>query len=167
MSQHEKSFVHLQVHSEYSFLQAPVRIKDLLKKTEALSQNAVALTDHGFMFGILEFYMEKSGVKKILGCHAYLDTDNAKTTDKSSYNRLTLLAENQEGYKNLIKITSERYTTKDKWQEIPSVSMDFLSRHGNGLIAIAGDYSSRFGHDVCGNMENKAKNFFRRFMQNF
>jgi DNA polymerase-3 subunit alpha len=159
MSQNEKSFVHLQVHSEYSFLQAPVRIKDLLKKTEALSQNAVALTDHGFMFGILEFYMEKSGVKKILGCHAYLDTDNAKTTDKSSYNRLTLLAENQEGYKNLIKITSERYTTKDKWQEIPSVSMDFLSRHGSGLIAIAGDYSSRFGHDVCGNMENKAKTF--------
>jgi DNA polymerase-3 subunit alpha len=152
-------FVHLQVHSEYSFLQAPVRIPALLKKTEDLKQNAIALTDNGFMFGILDFYMEKSGIKKILGSHIYLETDNSNANDKSSYNRLTLLAENQEGYKNLIKIVSETYTSKEKFQEVPAISLDFLLQNSTGLIAIAGDLASRFGRDVCGNMENRAKQF--------
>ena len=154
-----KSFVHLQVHSEYSFLQAPVKIPALLKQAESLKQNAIALTDHGFMFGILDFYMENVDVKKILGSHIYIDTDGAKPSDKSSYNRLTLLAESQAGYKNLIKIASEPYTSEDKFQEIPAVSLDFLLQHKEGLIAIAGDLASRFGRDVCGNMENRAKRF--------
>jgi len=159
------NFVHLQVHSEYSFKQAPVRISDLLKKAKELRQNAIALTDHGFMFGILDFYMEMDkekeleAVKRILGCHIYLDTDNARPNDKSSYNRLTLLAENEAGYKNLVKIVSERYTHKDKWQEIPAVPMEFISQHKEGLIAVAGDFASRFGRDVCGNIESRAKGF--------
>jgi len=155
----EKNFVHLQVHSEYSFLQAPVRIPALLKKAGELKQNAIALTDHGFMFGILDFYMEKSSIKKILGSHIYIETDNSNANDKSSYNRLTLLAENQEGYKNLVKIVSEPYTSKEKFREIPEISLNFLSQHSAGLIAIAGDLASRFGRDVCGNMENRAKQF--------
>ncbi|MDR2580677.1 MAG: DNA polymerase III subunit alpha [Fibromonadaceae bacterium] len=163
-NQNEKSFVHLQVHSEYSFLQAPVKIMSLLKKAKELKQNAIALTDHGFMFGILDFYMagdkgDLSNIKRILGCHIYIDTDSAKLSDKSSYNRLTLLAETQEGYNNLIKIVSEPYTSKEKFQEIPAISLSFLSQHKEGLIAIAGDYASRFGRDVCGNMENRAKTF--------
>ncbi len=159
------NFVHLQVHSEYSFLQAPVKIPALLKKTKELRQNAVALTDYGFMFGILDFYMEMDkkkelqAVKRILGSHIYLKTDGAKPSDKSSYNRLTLLAENHEGYKNLIKITSETYTSKEKFQEIPAIPLDFLATHKDGLIAIAGDLASRFGRDICGNMENRAKLF--------
>jgi DNA polymerase-3 subunit alpha len=161
----ERNFVHLQVHSEYSFLQAPVRIPALLKKTKELKQNAIALTDHGFMFGILDFYMEMGekkelqAVKRILGSHIYIQTDNAKPNDKSSYNRLTLLAENQNGYKNLVKIVSETYTSTDKFQEIPALSLDFLANHKEGLIAIAGDFASRFGRDVCGNMENRARQF--------
>ncbi|MCL2100772.1 MAG: DNA polymerase III subunit alpha [Fibromonadales bacterium] len=160
-----KSFVHLQVHSEYSFLQAPVRIMPLLKKAKELNQNAIALTDHGFMFGILNFYMEMDkkkelkSVKRILGSHIYIETDAAKPNDKSSYNRLTLLAENQKGYENLIKISSETYTNPEKFQEIPTISLDFLSQRKEGLIAIAGDMASRFGRDVCGNMENRAKAF--------
>jgi len=158
------SFVHLQVHSEYSFLQAPVRIPALLKQAEVLKQNAIALTDHGFMFGILDFYMEgrkgdEPDVKRILGSHIYLQTDNAKPNDKSSYNRLTLLAENQDGYKNLIKVASEIYTSPEKFQEVPAVPLDFLTMHKEGLIAIAGDFASRFGRDVCGNMENRARQF--------
>jgi DNA polymerase-3 subunit alpha len=160
----DNSFVHLQVHSEYSFLQAPVKIPALLKQAEALKQNAIALTDHGFMFGILDFYMEgrKGGepaVKRILGSHIYIETDNAKPNDKSSYNRLTLLAENQDGYKNLVKIVSETYTSKDKFQEIPAILLAFLAKHKEGLVAIAGDFASRFGRDVCGNMENRARQF--------
>jgi len=165
MSANEKSFVHLQVHSEYSFLQAPVKIPALLKKTKELEQTAIALTDHSFMFGILDFYMEMDkdkelkSVKRILGSHIYLKTDGAKLGDKSSYNRLTLLAENHEGYKNLAKITSETYTAPEKFQEIPAISLEFLSEHKEGLIAIAGDLASRFGRDVCGNMESRAKLF--------
>jgi DNA polymerase-3 subunit alpha len=160
----ERAFVHLQVHSEFSFLQAPIKIPALLAKAEKLGQNAIALTDHGFMFGILDFYMfgredDEPAVKRILGSHIYIQTDRANSNDKSSYNRLTLLAENQEGYKNLIKIVSEPYTTEEKYQEIPTVSLDFLLQNKEGLIAIAGDTASRFGRDVCGNMENKAKTF--------
>jgi DNA polymerase-3 subunit alpha len=146
-------------------LQAPVRIRALLKRAKELGQSAIALTDNGFMFGILDFYMENGkkkelqAVKRILGSHIYLETNGAKPSDKSSYNRLTLLAENQEGYKNLIKITSETYTSREKFQEVPAVSMDFLSTCKEGLIAIAGDLASRFGRDVCGNMENRAKQF--------
>jgi len=172
MSTNEKSFVHLQVHSEYSFLQAPVKIKPLLKKACELGQSAIALTDHGFMFGILEFYMENDkakplNIKRILGSHIYIETDNAKPSDKSSYNRLTLLAENQEGYKNLIKISSETYTSKEKFQETPAISLEFLSQHSEGLIAIAGDPASRFGRDVCGNMENRAKQFLNSLCKIF
>jgi DNA polymerase-3 subunit alpha len=152
------------VHSEYSFLQAPIRIPALLKQAKELKQNAIALTDHGFMFGILDFYMEgrkddEPAVKRILGSHIYIQTDGAKPNDKSSYNRLTLLAENQDGYKNLVKVVSETYTSVDKFQEIPAVPLDFLAKHKEGLIAIAGDFASRFGRDVCGNMENRARQF--------
>jgi len=167
MSTNEKSFVHLQVHSEYSFLQAPIKMPALLAKTKELGQNAIAITDNGFMFGILEFYMEKSDVKKILGCHIYIQTDSAKPSDKSSYDRLTILAQNQEGYKNLIKITSETYTTAKSFQEIPAISLDFLSAHKEGLIAIAGDFASRFGRDICGNMENRAKQFLDKLCNIF
>jgi DNA polymerase-3 subunit alpha len=135
-----------------------------LKQVQALKQNAIALTDHGFMFGILDFYMEgRKGdepvVKRILGSHIYIETDGAKPNDKSSYNRLTLIAKNQEGYKNLVKISSETYASKDKFQEIPAISLEFLAGHKEGLIAIAGDFASRFGRDVCGGMENRAKQF--------
>ena len=137
-----KPFTHLQVHSEYSFLQAPVRIQALLKRAEALEQNAIALTDHGFMFGILDFYMmkgpkdEEIAVKRILGSHIYIETDSANPNDKSSYNRLTLLAKNQDGYKNLVKIVSENYTD-EKYQEIPAISLDFLASHKDGLFGKA------------------------------
>jgi DNA polymerase-3 subunit alpha len=160
------------VHSEYSFLQAPVRIPALLKQAESLKQNAIALTDHGFMFGILDFYMEERksdelAVKRILGSHIYIQTDNAKSSDKSSYNRLTLLAENQDGYKNLVKIVSETYTSIDKFKEIPAIPLDFLANHKEGLIAIAGDFASRFGRDVCGNLENRARQFLEELCKIF
>jgi DNA polymerase-3 subunit alpha len=149
-----------------------VRIPALLKHTAALKQNAIALTDHGFMFGILDFYMEgrkgdEPAVKRILGSHIYIQTDNAKPNDKSSYNRLTLLAENEGGYKNLVKIVSETYASADKFQEIPAISLDFLAKYKEGLIAIAGDFASRFGRDVCGNMENRARLFLEELCKIF
>jgi len=165
MTTEKPNFVHLQVHSEYSFLQAPVKIFDLLTRVKDMEQNAVALTDNGFMFGILDFYMSQDkkktlkAIKRILGCHIYIQTEGAKSSDQSSYERLTLLAENQKGYENLVKITSENYTSSEKFVEIPAISLKFLSEHNEGLIAIAGDLQSRFGRDVCGNMENRAKLF--------
>ncbi|GHV13688.1 DNA-directed DNA polymerase [Fibrobacterales bacterium] len=157
-------FVHLQVHSEYSFLQSSIKIPALLKETEKLEQKAVALTDNAFMFGILDFYMDgrkktEPPVKRILGCHIYINTEDCKPNDRTSYHRLTLLAENEIGYKNLLKITSENYTSPEKWSELPSISLDSLKEKSEGLIAIAGDLNSRFGRDVCGDLTKRATKF--------
>ena len=106
------SFVHLHVHSEYSLLDGAIRIKDLVSKTKELGMNAVALTDHGVMYGAVEFYKEaiKNGIKPIIGSEVYMA--NRSRFDKDSNGgdaergHLILLAKNQEGYQNLIKLVS-------------------------------------------------------------
>ena len=108
------SFVHLHVHSEYSLLDGSSRVKKLPKKAKELGMNSIALTDHGVMFGIIDFYKacKEEGVKPILGCEIYvaprsLEKKEGKK-DAANYH-LILLAKNNEGYKNLMKIDSLAY----------------------------------------------------------
>ena len=100
------AFVHLHVHSQYSLLDGACKITDLVDKVKALGQTAVAITDHGAMYGAVDFYKyaKKQGIKPIIGCEVY--TANRNLEDKtaeldSDYGHLVLLAENQTGYKNL------------------------------------------------------------------
>ncbi|NLT13574.1 MAG: PHP domain-containing protein, partial [Clostridiales bacterium] len=100
------AFVHLHVHSEYSLLDGACRIRDLVARTAELGQKAVAITDHGAMYGVIHFYREalKAGIKPVIGCEVYVAArsrfDMTHNTD-SNRNHLVLLCKNETGYKNL------------------------------------------------------------------
>ena len=109
------SFVHLHVHSEYSLLDGACRLTELVKKTAELGQKAVAVTDHGVMYGAVDFYKEakNAGIKPIIGCEVYVARrtrfDREQRLDSHSYH-LVLLCKNNTGYCNLVKLVSLAYT---------------------------------------------------------
>ena len=109
------AFVHLHVHSEYSLLDGACRLPGLVQRAAALGQEAVAVTDHGVMYGLVEFYKEakKAGIKPILGCEAYVAArtrfDKVHGTDSENAH-LVLLCENETGYHNLVKMISAAWT---------------------------------------------------------
>jgi len=135
-------FVHLHVHTEYSLLDGACRISDLTQKAATLGMPAVAMTDHGNLYGAVEFYQaaEKAGIKPIIGCEIYvapgsMHQKKASSGKEAAYH-FTLLAENEEGYRNLVKITTAAHLEGFYYK--PRVDHDFLSRHSNGLIALSG-----------------------------
>lgn len=165
------AFVHLQVHSEFSVLQASARLDDILDAAAAENAPAVALTDHAAMFGILEIQTrgkdlnkkrKEKGlppVKTVYGCHIYVDTPSASQKDPITFERLTLLVENETGYYNLLRIVSHRYEDGDRWAEIPSVPLDVINTFKDGLIAIAGDFFSRYGQNVAAGRTSIAREY--------
>ena len=122
------SFAHLHLHTEHSLLDGLTRIPDLVKKFRASGMPAVAVTDHGTMFGVIDFYKAatEAGVKPIIGVEAYMAargmTDRDSKLDRSSYH-LLLLAENETGYKNLLKISSAAQL--DGFYYYPRIDRDF------------------------------------------
>lgn len=165
------AFVHLQVHSEFSVLQASARLDDILAAAGDANAPAVALTDHGAMFGILEIQTrgkdlnkkrKEKGlppVKTIYGCHIYVDTSSADMKDPASFDRLTLLVENETGYYNLLRIVSYRYEDEERWAEIPSVPLSVIEKHKEGIIAIAGDFFSKYGQNVTSGRNTLAREY--------
>ncbi|QJB56502.1 DNA polymerase III subunit alpha [Pseudodesulfovibrio sp. zrk46] len=135
-------FVHLHVHTEYSLLDGAIRIKDLLSRTKDLGMPAVAITDHGSMYGAVTFYMaaKDMGIKPIIGCEVYvaegdIDDEEAHLKKNRTGYHLVLLAKNQRGYKNLIKIVSEGYLNGFYYK--PRVSKYLLNQYSEGLIALS------------------------------
>ncbi len=133
-------FVHLHVHSEYSLLDGACRITDIPKAAKSMGQKAVALTDHGVMYGAVKFYEEckKHGIKGIIGCEVYVSALSRfnKTKENSAYNHLVLLAKNDVGYKNLIYMVSKGFT--DGFYGKPRIDIDLIRNHSEGLIALSG-----------------------------
>src|SRR5579871_5672903 len=134
-------FVHLHVHSDFSLLDGAAKIDGLVEKAKACGQTALALTDHGTLSGIVSFHKEckKAGIKPILGCEAYValgDGPDAHRERKTGYNHLTLLAKNEEGWKNLSRLSS--ISNLEGFYYHPRVSVDLLRRHAQGLIALSG-----------------------------
>ena len=132
-------FVHLHVHTEYSLLDGSIRIEDLVKRTKDLGMDSVAITDHGSMFGVIQFYKEakKQGIKPILGSEVYMAVNKhteKEQKDKNQYH-LVLLAENNEGYQNLMKIVSEGYVNGFYYK--PRVDKDILRKYSKGIIALS------------------------------
>ncbi|MBE6759142.1 MAG: DNA polymerase III subunit alpha [Ruminococcaceae bacterium] len=133
-------FVHLHVHSEYSLLDGACRLTRLVKAVKEMGQTAVALTDHGVMYGVVDFYRlaKKEGIKPIIGCEVYVarrtrfDKEHGKDSD--SYH-LVLLCENATGYQNLIKLVSLAWT--EGFYNKPRVDIDLLRKHSEGLIALS------------------------------
>ncbi len=136
----KNDFVHLHLHSEYSILDSSARIKDIIKKVKDNGQDAVALTDHGVMYGVIDFYKEakKEGIKPIIGSEVYVANTHLGDKDVSEdnfYYHLILLAENQMGYDNLVKLVSIGFT--DGFYYRPRVDIETLKQHSEGLIALS------------------------------
>ena len=134
----ERPFVHLHCHTDYSLLDGACDIKKLMTLAKKQNMPAVAMTDHGNLFGAVEFYTEakNQGVHPVIGCEMYVSQKGHKErSDTDRYNHLVLLAETQEGYKNLINLVSTGYLAGFYYK--PRVDKDLLARHSKGLIAMS------------------------------
>ncbi len=133
-------FTHLHVHTEYSLLDGSARVKDLIKRAKELNMDSIAITDHGSMFGVIEFYKKalEEGIKPIIGCEVYVAErtrfDKDAKLDDERYH-LVLLAENNEGYKNLVKLVSKSYVEGFYYK--PRIDKELLREHSKGIIGLS------------------------------
>jgi DNA polymerase III subunit alpha len=138
------SFVHLHLHTEYSLLDGAIRMRELMRKAAELGMPAIALTDHGNLFGAIEFYQEAmaAGIKPIIGCEAYVASGSHKQKSgaEREYGHLTLLASNDAGYRNLVKLISTAHL--DGFYYKPRVDKELLQQHSTGLIGLSGCLAS-------------------------
>src|SRR5450759_3162574 len=132
-------FVHLHLHTDYSLLDGACDVEKLCQRVKELGMPAVAMTDHGNIFGAVHFVnaAKQSGVKPIVGCELYVckKDDHRAPPEGDTYNHLLVLAENDEGYRNLVKITSE--ASLHGFYYKPRVSKKFLAEHSHGLIGLS------------------------------
>ena len=134
------AFTHLHVHTEYSLLDGSNKIKELVAQTKALGMDSVAITDHGVMYGVIDFYRaaQAAGIRPIIGCEVYVAPnsrfDKAGQQD-NKYNHLVLLAENNTGYHNLMKLVSRGFTEGFYYK--PRVDMELLREYHEGIIALS------------------------------
>ncbi len=158
-------FVHLHVHSEYSILDGACRIPALVQKAKRLEMPAVALTDHGSLAGAVELYREahREGVKPIVGCEVYVADDRRAQT--KGYAHLTLLAETNEGYANLIKLCSLGFL--EGYYYKPRVDWELLEGHAKGLVALSGCLSGRVSRALAEERPKDARNDLDRLGQIF
>lgn len=133
-------FVHLHLHSEYSLLDGACRINEIAEKAKEYGMSAVAITDHGNMYGVVDFFKacKKNGVKPIIGCEIYVAPGSRFNKDKitdSDYSHLVLLCKNETGYRNLIQIVSKAYT--EGFYSKPRADIELLREYSDGLIALS------------------------------
>jgi DNA polymerase III subunit alpha len=138
----DRKFVHLHLHTDYSLLDGAIQIKPLSKRVAQLEMPACAMTDHGNMYGAISFYnaMKSQGVKPIIGCETYITRGSRKEKaasapgEKANFH-LILLAQNYEGYQNLVRLTSKAYTEGFYYK--PRIDKELLAEHSKGLIALS------------------------------
>jgi len=154
------SFVHLHLHTEYSLLDGAVRMRELMVKAAEFHMPAVAVTDHGNLFGAIEFYQEaqRAGIKPIIGCEAYVaprsHKEKASSLRDAAYH-FTLLAENEMGYRNLVKLITTAHL--DGFHYRPRIDKELLARHSAGLIGLSGCLAGEVNSAIQANNIEKAK----------
>ena len=135
------AFAHLHVHTEYSLLDGSNKIKEYVKRVKELGMDSAAITDHGVMYGVIDFYRaaKAEGIKPIIGCEVYVAPnsrfDKELTGGEDRYYHLVLLAENNTGYENLMKIVSKGFT--EGYYYKPRVDMEVLQKYHEGIIALS------------------------------
>lgn len=132
------SFTHLHLHTEYSLLDGACRIPKLVERIKALSMTSCAITDHGVMYGCIDFYsaMKDAGIKPIIGCEVYVCRDRLdKSAANREYSHLILLCENNTGYQNLMKLVSEGFLTGYYYR--PRIDYNLIRQHSEGLICLS------------------------------
>ena len=153
------NFTHLHVHSEYSLLDGANRIKELPKRVKELGMNSVAITDHGVMYGAVEFYKacQKEGIKPIIGCEVYVAPrtrfDKEANID-NKYNHLILLAKNNNGYKNLTKLVSLGFT--EGYYYKPRIDLEILEKYHEDLICMSACLAGSIPQEILKNNITKA-----------
>jgi DNA polymerase-3 subunit alpha len=153
-------FTHLHLHTDYSLLDGACDVEKLTKHVRSLGQTAVAMTDHGNIYGAVHFFnaAKEQGIKPILGCELYIckeDDHRAKPDPDLKYNHLLVLAENEEGYRNLVRLTSE--AALHGFYRKPRVSKEFLRKHADGLIGFSGCLAGEVAQHVMDGHYDKAK----------
>ena len=166
------SFVHLHVHTEYSLLDGSNKIKECVSRVRELGMNSVAITDHGCMFGVIDFYRaaKAAGIKPILGCEVYVAPGSRFDKEASGrgddrYYHLVLLAENNEGYQNLVKIVSKGYT--EGYYYKPRVDMEVLERYHKGIIALSACLAGEVQRNIARGMYSEGKAAALRYEELF
>lgn len=164
-------FVHLHVHTEYSLLDGMCRIDRLLKRAHQLKMPAVAVTDHGNMYGAIDFYLkaQEAGIKPIIGMEAYvapgMRTERKARGIKDASFHITLLAKDYEGYKNLIKLSTIGYLEGFYYR--PRIDKEVLRKHSKGLIVLSGCLKSELAHLVTTNQYEQAERTLKDYLDIF
>ena len=165
------NFVHLHNHTEYSFLDGAIRIKDLVAKAKEFGMPALAITDHGGMFGVVEFYNTcmQNGIKPIIGFEAYVAPqsrmDKTKSAGEDTYSHLILLARTNEGYKNLMKLSTIGYLEGFYYK--PRIDMEVLRRHAEGLIGSSACVGGAIPRALLDGKHEKAKTLAAEYVSIF
>ena len=155
------SFAHLHVHTEYSLLDGSNKIKEYVARVKELGMNSAAITDHGVMFGVIDFYRaaKAAGIKPILGCEVYVAPgsrfDKSSGASEDRYYHLVLLAENQKGYENLTKIVSRGFV--EGYYYKPRVDMELLEEFHEGIIALSACLAGEVQKNLHRGMYEEAK----------
>ncbi|MCD8301049.1 MAG: PHP domain-containing protein, partial [Clostridiales bacterium] len=161
------SFVHLHVHTEYSLLDGSNKISEYVDRVKELGMDSAAITDHGVMYGVIDFYKaaRKAGIRPILGCEVYVapgsrfDREQSKGDDR--YYHLVLLAENNTGYANLMKLVSKGFI--DGYYYKPRVDMEILNEYHEGLIALSACLAGEVSRYLIRGMYDEAKEAALRY----
>src|SRR5213596_3523826 len=162
------SFVHLHLHTEYSLLDGAVRMRELMNEAVKMKMPAVAITDHGNLFGAIDFYQcaKAAGIKPIIGCEAYITSGSYKEKpSRESTFHFTLLAENETGYRNLVKLISAAHL--DGFYYRPRVDKDLLAAHADGLIGLSGCLASEINSALQSDNVEKAQNLTAEYRDIF
>src|SRR5580658_2915229 len=158
-------FTHLHLHTEYSLLDGACDVYKLVDRVAALGQKSVAMTDHGNIYGAVHFFdaAKAKGVKPILGCELYIskNEDHRAPGEGDDNNHLLVLAENEEGYRNLIRITSE--ASLHGFYRKPRVSKKYLAEHAQGLIGFSGCLSGELCEELMAGRYGKAKSVAQQY----
>ena len=161
------AFTHLHVHTEYSLLDGSNKIKEYVKRLKELGMDSGAITDHGVMFGVIDFYKEAKaqGIKPILGCEVYVAPnsrfDKEVTGGEDRYYHLVLLAQNNQGYSNLMKIVSRGFT--EGYYYKPRVDMEVLNQFHEGIICLSACLAGEVQRDISKGLYDEAKKAALRY----
>ena len=161
------AFVHLHVHTEYSLLDGSNKIKEYVARVRELGMNSAAITDHGVMYGVIDFYRaaKEAGIKPILGCEVYVAPksrfDRELSGGEERYYHLVLLAENNTGYDNLVKIVSKGFT--EGYYYKPRVDMELLNQYHEGIIALSACLAGEVQTYITKRMPDEARKAARKY----
>ena len=155
------AFTHLHVHTEYSLLDGSSKIKELASRAKELGMDSLAITDHGVMYGVIDFYRacREAGVKPIIGCEVYVAPgsrfDRETVSGEDRYYHLVLLAENNQGYQNLMKIVSKGFVEGFYYK--PRVDYEVLEKYHEGIIALSACLAGEIPRYLMRGMYEEAK----------